>query len=60
MDEEDLLPRKQKPALKPLDHLGVAELEQYIAELESEIRRARAAINAKQSHRGDADKFFKK
>jgi uncharacterized small protein (DUF1192 family) len=40
--------------------LGVAELEQYIAELESEIRRARAAINAKQSHRGDADKFFKK
>jgi len=60
MDEEDLLPRKQKPAPKPLDSLGVAELEAYIADLEAEIRRARAAIAAKQSHRGDADKFFRK
>jgi len=60
MDEEDLVPRKQKPALKPLDMLGVAELEAYIAELEAEIRRVRAAIAAKQSHRGDADRFFRK
>jgi uncharacterized small protein (DUF1192 family) len=60
MDEEDLLPRKPKPALKPLDNLGVAELEQYIADLEAEIRRARAAIAGKQAHRGDADRFFRK
>lgn len=60
MDEEDLVPRKQKPAPKPLDALGVAELEAYIAELEAEIRRARAAIAARQSHRGDADRFFRK
>ena len=48
MDEEDLLPRKQKPAPKPLDTLGVAELEQYVADLEAEIRRARAVIASKQ------------
>ena len=60
MDEEDLQPRKQKPAPKPLDSLGVAELEAYIGELEAEIRRVRAAIAGKQSHRGEADRFFRK
>jgi uncharacterized small protein (DUF1192 family) len=60
MDEEDLLPQKKKAPPKPLDSLGVAELEAYIAELEAEIRRARAAIAARQAHKGDADRFFRK
>ncbi len=60
MDEEDLVPRKQKPKPKPLDGLGVAELEAYIAELEAEIERARAAIAAKKSHLGASDRFFRK
>ena len=60
MDEQDLEPRQKKPAPKPLDMLSIAELEDYIAELETEIRRVRSAIAAKQSHRSGADKFFKK
>ncbi len=60
MDEEDLLPQKAKPKPKALDGMGIAELEAYIAELEAEIARVRAAIAAKASHRGAADKFFKK
>ena len=60
MDEEDLLPQKAKPKPKILDGMGIAELEAYIAELEAEINRARAAIAAKQSHKGAADKFFRK
>ena len=59
MDEDDL-PRKAKPQPKPLDGLGIAELEAYITELEAEINRVRAAIAAKQSHKGAADKFFRK
>jgi uncharacterized small protein (DUF1192 family) len=59
MDDDDL-PRKIKPQPKPLDGLGIAELEGYIAELEAEIERVRAAIGAKQSHKGAADKFFRK
>lgn len=60
MDEDDLLPQNAKPKPKSLDGMGVAELEAYIAELEAEIARVRQAIAAKQSHRGAADKFFKK
>ena len=60
MDEEDLLPQKAKPKPKILDGMGIAELEAYIAALEAEISRARAAIAAKQSHKGAADKFFRK
>ncbi len=60
MDEEDLQPKRQKPAPKILDSLSIEELEQYIADLETEIRRVKAAIGAKQSHRSGADQFFKK
>lgn len=60
MDEEDLQPKRQKPALKILDSLSIEELEQYIADMETEIRRVKAAITAKQSHRSGADRFFKK
>ena len=60
MDEEDLLPQRQKPKPKDLTLLGVAELEEYIAGLESEVARARAEIAAKQKQRSGAEALFKR
>ena len=60
MDEEDLLPQRQPPKLKDLTLLGVAELEEYIAGLESEIARARAETAVKQRQRSGAEALFKR
>ena len=60
MDMDELEPRRKAAQLKPLDPLSVGELEEYIADLESEITRARAAIVAKQAHRAGIDGLFKK
>ncbi len=60
MEPQDLEPRHAKPKPKPLDALSVEELEAYIADLEAEIARARAAIAAKQSHRSSAEALFRK
>ncbi|MDE2230251.1 MAG: DUF1192 domain-containing protein [Alphaproteobacteria bacterium] len=58
MDEEDLLPQRQKPKLRDLSVLGVAELEAYIAELEAEIARTRDEIAVKRRQRGGAESIF--
>lgn len=60
MDEDDLLPRQKKPQPKDLSRLGVAELEEYIAELEGEIGRARAEIALRQRDRQGAEAIFKR
>ncbi len=60
MDADDLEPRPRKPAPRNLDDLSIEALKDYIAELEAEIARARAAIGAKQSARHGAESFFKK
>ena len=60
MEEEDLLPQRQPPKLKDLTLLGIAELEEYIAGMESEIARARAEIAAKQKQRSGAEALFKR
>jgi uncharacterized small protein (DUF1192 family) len=60
MDEEDLLPQRQPKKPKDLTLLGVAELEEYIAGLESEIARARAEIAVKQRQRTGAEALFKR
>jgi uncharacterized small protein (DUF1192 family) len=60
MDEEDLLPQRQKPKPKDLTLLGIAELEEYIAGLESEIARARVEIAARQRQRSGAEALFKR
>jgi len=60
MDEEDLLPQRQKPKPRDLSSLGVAELEAYIDELEAEIARARNEIAAKRKQRGGAETLFKR
>ena len=60
MDEEDLLPQRQPPKPKDLTLLGIAELEEYIAGLESEIARARGEIAAKQKQRSGAEALFRR
>jgi len=58
MDEEES-PRRPIEQPGDLDRWSVEELEAYIARLEAEIERARAAIEAKQSVRGAAEALFK-
>ena len=60
MDEEDLAPQRQTPKLKDLTLMGIAELEDYIAGLDSEIARARAEIAVKQKQRSGAEALFKR
>ena len=60
MDDEDL-PVSRKPVPpRDLTLLGIAELEEYIAGLESEIARAQAEIAEKRKHRGGAEALFKR
>jgi uncharacterized small protein (DUF1192 family) len=59
MDAEDLEPRKKKPQLRDLEPLSIAELEDYIADMRTEIARVEAKIAAKKSHRGAAASIFK-
>ena len=60
IDEEDLTPQRQPPKLKDLTLMGIVELEEYIAGLDSEIARARAEIAAKQKQRSGAESLFKR
>ena len=60
IDEEDLIPRNQPRKPRDLTLLGIAELEEYIAALESEIARVRAEIAAKQKQRSGAEALFKR
>ena len=46
-------------ATPPLDRLGVAELEGYIARLRAEITRAEAEITRKQATLNAAHSFFR-
>lgn len=61
MDLDDL-PRKPAPVTigDNLDQLSVAELEQRIQSLESEIARVKAALASKQASKSAADAFFKR
>jgi uncharacterized small protein (DUF1192 family) len=60
MDEDDLDPRRKVPKPKDLTPLSIAELEDYIAAMEGEIVRVRAAIAAKRNQRGGAESIFKR
>jgi uncharacterized small protein (DUF1192 family) len=59
MEEDDLAPKTLRPKPTDMDVMSIESLNDYIAELEAEIVRAREAIEAKQSWRGKADSFFK-
>ena len=56
--DEDLPRPRPRLVTPPLDPLGVAELQTYIAELRQEIARAEVEIGRKQSHRSAADNVF--
>lgn len=59
MDEEDLQPQKQKPKPRDLEPMSIEALGDYIAEMEAEIARVRAAIAAKKQHRDGVEGLFK-
>jgi uncharacterized small protein (DUF1192 family) len=61
MDTEDDRP-KPRPAVvigEPLDTFSVAELEQRIKDLESEIERTKGVLHGKQAGKAAAEAFFK-
>jgi uncharacterized small protein (DUF1192 family) len=60
MDSEDDRPAAPTPPTPDLGRLGIRELEAYIADLEAEIERARAMIDAKKSVRGQAESLFRR
>ena len=60
IDDDDPAPRTPLLATPPLDRLGIAELEAYIAGLRAEIDRAEAEIRRKHALRTTADSFFRK
>jgi uncharacterized small protein (DUF1192 family) len=59
MDPEDLEPRTKRPKLRDLESMGVTELEDYIAELKSEIERVETKLRAKRAHLSGAAGLFK-
>ncbi|MEL0106202.1 MAG: DUF1192 domain-containing protein [Rhodospirillales bacterium] len=60
MDLLDLEPSTPQPKPKNLDEMSIEALGEYIAELEAEIARAKAAISAKETARDGAESVFKK
>ena len=60
MDTDDLEPVEKKPDQKELDIMSIEALHEYIAEMEGEIERARAAIALKEDARSGAESFFRK
>ena len=60
MDPEDLEPRSESAKPKDLEPMSLEALNDYIAELEAEIVRAKGLLAAKESSRGSAETFFKK
>jgi uncharacterized small protein (DUF1192 family) len=60
LEDDDLQPRNVKPKPKDLVPLSIEALEDYVGELEAEIARVRAAIDAKRRHRSGAEALFRK
>ncbi len=60
MTEEEVPRPKARLVTLPLDPLGVAELQTYIAELRQEIVRAEVEIARKHDHRSAADNVFRR
>ena len=59
-EDEDELPRPKLMVTRNLERMSIDELNDYIAELETEIARVRADIKKKQSVMAAGDAFFKK
>ena len=59
MDLEELEPRKQKPQPRNLDIMSIEELNAYIEEMQTEIRRVVEKIAVKKAHINAAAGLFK-
>ena len=59
MDTDDLEPVK-KPKVIDFDTLSIEELNEYIEELKTEIKKAQDFIEAKEKDRLNAENLFKK
>jgi uncharacterized small protein (DUF1192 family) len=59
MDIEELEPKKQKPQLRNLDVLSIEELNTYVEEMRTEIKRVEEKIAAKKAHINAAAGLFK-
>ncbi len=59
MDADELDPRPAPTGPPNLEAMSIEALADYIASLESEIRRAREIIAAKQDARSSADAVFR-
>jgi uncharacterized small protein (DUF1192 family) len=59
MDLEELEPKKQKPQPRNLDVLSIEELNNYIEEMQGEIKRVEEKIAAKKAHINAAAGLFK-
>tara|TARA_B100001996_G_scaffold272439_1_gene213406 strand:+ start:806 stop:985 length:180 start_codon:yes stop_codon:yes gene_type:complete len=59
MDTDDLEPVK-KPKILDFDTLSIEELEEYIEDLKTEIKKAQSFIESKGKDRLDAESLFKK
>jgi uncharacterized small protein (DUF1192 family) len=59
VDTDDLDPVKEPTKKVDLEPMSIEELNNYIVEMETEINRVRAAIQAKQGHRSGAESLFK-
>jgi uncharacterized small protein (DUF1192 family) len=60
MEESDLEPRHKPAKPKDLSLMGIEELEDYIAELETEITRVRLEITTKLGQRRGAEALFRR
>ena len=59
MDNDIVEYRESDKALKNLEIMSIDALNEYIADLEEEIRRVRAVISEKEAARNVAEKAFK-
>ena len=60
MDDTELEPRRKVAQPKDLTLMGIAELEAYIAELDTEITMVRVEITAKLGQRQGAEALFRR
>ncbi|HRI75930.1 MAG: DUF1192 domain-containing protein [Alphaproteobacteria bacterium] len=56
--DEDSEPKNKKPALRVLDKMSVAELQEYAAALDAEKLRVQTEIERKQKHLSAMDALF--
>ncbi len=59
MDTDDLEPVRKAAPKKDLSRMSIGDLQDYIAELKTEISRAEEFIAKKAAARKGADNFFK-